>query len=179
MNLPKIIIIGAGGFAKVVYEIIQLQNLYTCIGFIDNKIPVNQEVINGLKVVLTQDQIKNIHQIADYFIVAIGNNKIRKNLVQEAEKYLPAVNIIHPNATISKYAIIGNSNIILANCIINTKCEIGDNCIIDSGCIIDHETKIGNHVHIGIGAIIGNNVAIGDAVKINVGKIIEPFSCIN
>lgn len=64
-------------------------------------------------------------------IIAIGNNKIRRNI---AEKYsLDYISLIHPNAVIANDVQIGAGTVVMAGAIINSGTIIGRHCIINSG----------------------------------------------
>src|SRR5690606_10802388 len=102
------------------------------------------------------------------FIVAIGKNRIRFNIMSKINNYGGSTpNLIHPSAIISPTAEIGNGIYIQANVYIWTKVKIGDFCIISPGVVIAHHTSIGRACLIstlsGVGASINieNQVFIG------------------
>jgi acetyltransferase EpsM len=172
----RIIIIGAGGHAKVVYETILAENKYSVVGFTDGSIELDSLVIDGKKILMNHDDWKSIKDFADCFIVAIGNNKIREQLFNQLIGILPAATVIHPASFVSKSAVIGQGSVVLANSVINTLSIVGENSIINCGVLIDHESKIGNHVHLSLGCKIGSNSSIGDSLLISSDKSIPSFS---
>jgi FlaA1/EpsC-like NDP-sugar epimerase len=77
---PKIIIIGAGGHGRVVHDAILTESKYEVIGFADSAIDIGTIVLNDKKVISNLNDIESIIPKISFFIVAIGNNEIRKKI---------------------------------------------------------------------------------------------------
>jgi sugar O-acyltransferase (sialic acid O-acetyltransferase NeuD family) len=170
---PNIIIIGAGGHGKVVYDAIISQDKYQVIGFVDAQLPVNTSVIGQVKVICKQDDVANLANQAEYFIAAIGNNEIRAKVYQTLiSKFKPAT-IIHSTCVLGSDIKIGEGTVVLANAIINSFSQVGINSIINSGVIVDHECQIGNHVYLKLGTIASNNMQVADFYTSEIGEIIK------
>jgi acetyltransferase EpsM len=176
---PKIVIIGAGGHGKVVCDAIIAQNKYEIIGFVDTSIEIGTIVTRDLKIIELQNTISNLKGIAEYFIVAVGNNTIREKITLETIPYFKSATIIHPSAIIGFNVTIGEGTVVLANSVINASSFIGKNTIINTGNIIDHDCKIGNNVRLSIGTLVGSNSEIGDGYSASIGEKINSFSKIN
>ena len=79
----KIIIIGAGGHAKSCIDLIQSTKKYKISGLIDLKKP--RKKILGIKVIGTDDDLKDIFKSIKYAAIGIGSVKklqIRKKSIQ-------------------------------------------------------------------------------------------------
>tara|TARA_B110000495_G_C22986362_1_gene580352 strand:- start:920 stop:1558 length:639 start_codon:yes stop_codon:yes gene_type:complete len=175
-NKEKVIIIGSGGHAKIILDIIELENKYEIFGVVTND---KIENFYGYKV-LGNDQI--LHEVKESGIwnVAIGIGGFTDNLLRERifnkMIYLGfnVVNAIHPSAIISKTAELGKGVVLFAGVIINSEVKIFDNCIVATGSSIDHETTIENHCLISAGVTIGANVLIRKNVLCALGvKVIS------
>jgi sugar O-acyltransferase (sialic acid O-acetyltransferase NeuD family) len=181
---PKIVIVGAGGHAKVVCDTIMHLNIYKIVGFVDIAKSDNQNrAIDSLfyldlKIIANQDSLENLRNVCEYFIVAIGDNFLRFELFNNLKKFLKPYILIHPMAIVSATATIGDGSVILANAIVNSNSIIGNNCIINSGVIIDNDCKIGNNVYLRIGTLVGNNTEIKEFSSSRMGEIIIPHSII-
>lgn len=175
----KIIIIGAGGHGKVVYDAIISQGKYSVTGFVDGAIPVGTIVIDDHKVIAAQEAIQTLKDKADYFIVAIGNNEVRNKLYNVAKQCLKPAVVIHSSAVIGSGVNIGEGSVVLANAVINAFSDIGRNCIVNARVVIDHDCKVGNLVHLSIGTMLGSNSEVADNYKTSIGANIEPFSKIS
>lgn len=173
---PKIAIIGAGGHAKVICDTILAKSEFEIVGFVDSIVPVGTIIMNDFKVILEQKKLENLKSYADFFIVGIGNNKIREELFNKLKTFLKPATIIHPTAVIASNAVINPGTVCLAKSIISANCTVGENTIINAGSIIDHESKIGNNVHISIGTLVGSNSIIGNNLTTSIGQIFSSFS---
>ena len=172
----RIVIIGAGGHAKVVCDAILAQNEYVINGFVDNSLEVGTTVINGYHVIANQDEVESLKSQVDFFIVAIGNNKIREKLFSSIKDILKPATVIHPSAVIGSDVLIGEGTVILANSVINASSKIGENVIVNSRVVIDHDCKIGNNIHLSIGTMVGSNSTINDYYLSAIGESINSFS---
>lgn len=109
------------------------------------------------------------------FIIAIGNNEIRKLIVSKLglpkENY---ISIIHDTAIISKSASIGNGTVIMAGTIVNADVVIGDHAIINSGAIVEHDNQIGDYVHVAPRATLTGSVIAEEGSMIGAGATIIP-----
>ena len=173
---PKIVIIGAGGHAKVVCDAILSKNEFSVVGFVDANVPVDTEVMNGLKVILPQQKLEELKGRAEYFIVAIGNNKVREDLFKKLSGILKPATIIHSKAVVAPSATLKEGSVFLANSVVSAYCTIGENCIINAGVVVDHESMIGNHVHLSIGTLVGSNSVINDHTVTAIGQGFNSFS---
>ncbi|HEX8516809.1 MAG TPA: acetyltransferase [Bacteroidia bacterium] len=172
----RIVIIGAGGHARVVCEAVLTQGKYDIAGFVDANIPPGTEVMNGYNVILAQADMHQLKAYADCFVVAIGNNKVRENIYGQMKDILPPATIIHPSATVAGSAEIGAGTVILAKSVISSFCRVGENTIINAGVIVDHDTGIGSNVHLSIGTMVGSNSTVPHGTVTLIGQNINAFS---
>ncbi len=153
-----VIIMGAGGHAKVVADIV-LRSGDNLIGFLDD----NDEK-QGTVVYKDYRVIGKICDSADYtdkhFIVAVGDNKTRVSIVNNND--LMWYTAIHPNAVIADTVKIGKGTVVMAGAVVNPDTVIGKHCIINTSCSIDHDNKLGNFVHVSPGAHLAGTVNVGD-----------------
>lgn len=164
--MKNVVILGASGHAKVIAEIV-IKSGDNLVGFLDdNENLLNKEVYLEKKVLGTLDDIKKYQD--NYFIIGIGNNKIRKEI---SLKY-PNLNYyaaIHPNAVIASDVKIDIGSVIMPGVVINPGTIIGKHCIINTGSTIDHDNMIGDYVHISPGAHLAGTVKVGDGTWICAG----------
>lgn len=182
--MEKIILVGCGQHANVVLYNIKEQKKYDVVGYFDSddkKIGLN---FNGLEVIENYQKCDLKQMIRKYntnkFFLSFGNMKYRKIVYEEfINAGWQAVNIFHPDAIISKDAIIGRGVLIEAGCLVTPNPIIGDNVVINTGSQVNHDNIINNHVYIASGVIlsggviIGENTLIDDGVIVTLGKRIE------
>lgn len=110
----------------------------------------------------------------DGFVLGIGDNKIRQkvaNLIVTKKKSL--LNVIHPSAIISNYAIFGTGNFFAANVVVNALAKIADHCILNTGCIVEHECVVESGAHIAPGAVLAGNVMVGENSFIGANSVVK------
>ena len=167
----KVVIIGAGGHAKVIADII-IKSGDEVVGFLDDNIEKDTIAIDNYKVIgKTEDCLKLKENKELYFIIAIGNNFTRKDI---AEKYnLNYYTAIHPTAVIGMQVQIEEGTVIMANTCINTNTKIGKHCIINTGAIDEHDNIIDDYVHISPNATLCGTVIVGEGTHIGAGSVIK------
>lgn len=168
----NVVVIGAGGHAKVIADVI-IKNGDKLIGFLDDNIEKDTTIIENYKILgKVKDCDKLIKENNSYeFIIAIGNNYARKEI---AEKYkLNYYTAIHPSAIIGINVEIGKGTVVMANAVINPSTKIGKNCIINTGAIIEHDNIIENYVHISPNATLAGTVKIGEFTHVGLGAAIK------
>jgi len=161
-----LVIIGAGGHAKVCYEIAQKMNQWSNFIFLDDN------PVNGFFNISGSIQEFHKYSACDFFI-AIGSNVKRQQLFHELkEQALTIVTLIHPRAVISKTAKIGEGTVVMAGVVVDADANIGQACILNSGCLIGHDALIENYVHISPGANLAGTVYIGESTWIGVSATV-------
>ena len=173
----EVFIVGAGGQARIVYEILSYDRNIEVVGFTDNVIKKPNETIFG-KPILGRHFIwkELIAQGIKAAIVAIVDNKIRTARFKElCEQGIEMIKAIHPQATISPSSLIGKGTVVCSNAVINTLARVGDNCIINTCAIIEHEDIIGNNVHIGPGVALAGRVTVQDNTFIGLRSVVKEY----
>lgn len=174
---PKVIVIGAGGHAKVIIDIIEKENKYEIAGIIDNNPKLWGSKLLGYEILGNEDKLKEIAQNNNEIkvIIGIGNNKDRERINGIIDSLnIPLGKALHPSAQISRNVSIGDGTVIMANVAINIDTKIGKNCIINTGATLDHDNVLEDYVHISPGSHLAGNVTIGEYTHIGTGVSIIP-----
>lgn len=175
-NLP-LIIIGAGGHAMVLVDLITCLNRE--IYGISSLEPPKQNFwkLFNFRYLGNNEQILSFSPEKYELVNAVGSVKTMTNRARvynlfKSKGYRFAT-LIHPKAVVSKFANIGEGTQIMAGSIIQPDAVIGVNCIINTNSSVDHSCIIGNHVHIAPGVAISGDVIVEDEVHIGVGATIK------
>lgn len=156
--MDKLLIVGAGQYGYVVKELAEQTGLYNKIDFLDD----NNSIAVGK---LTDCERLNVEYSSA--IVALGNNLLRKIMIEKLKKHNYTIpNIIHASAIISNSAIIGNGCIIEPGVVINANSVIGDGVIISANATVNHNCRIGDYCHIDVGASVASACEIEPLTKI-------------
>jgi sugar O-acyltransferase (sialic acid O-acetyltransferase NeuD family) len=169
--MSKLLILGAGGHGKVVAEIAKLMGLWDKIAFLDDNDEIKE--VCGMQVIGRISDLGQFRHEYDNVFVAIGNNRLRIELINKAlnEGFNVPI-LVHPFTSISKESSIGIGTVIMAGVVINPHVAIGKGCIINTSSSIDHDCIIEDGVHISPGAHIGGTVRIGSKTWICIGASI-------
>jgi len=181
--MKRVVGLGAGGHAKVVIEILQLMGGYELVGLLDPKKELWNTKVLGIPVLGGDDLLPKLYKegVRHAFIGlgTIGDTRPRRELYEKARSYgFQIVRAIHPQATISSSAVIGDGSTIMASAVINAAAKLGDNVIVNTGAIIEHDCVIGDHVHIATGARLASTVHVGNGSHIGLGASIRQCICI-
>ena len=168
--MKDIVIIGAGGFGRevawLIEDINKVEKKYNILGFIDENETIKGNIINGYKVLGNLDYFNNIDKEI-YFVVAIGNAKVKKELASKAikNKGIPE-NIIHPTVIMSEVVELGTGIIICAGNIITTNIIIEDFVTINLACTVGHDVVIKKYTTVYPSVSISGNCSIGECSEI-------------
>ncbi|HEX2559894.1 acetyltransferase [Phenylobacterium sp.] len=80
--------------------------------------------------------------------------------------------IVHPAATVSTTARIGDGTILSAGVIVQSDTRIGRLCVLNTACTVDHDNLVGDEVSIAPGAHTAGRVTIQDGAFIGLGAVI-------
>ena len=176
MNLD-ILILGAGGHAQVVADILwrMYENTGTVrpVGFLDDDEALWGKTHLGLSVLGSIADLEHIPH--DGVIIAIGDNRIRcqlkDKLTQMSEKFIVA---LHPSAVVAPDVVIEPGAMICAGVVVNTGSKVGAHVILNTGSTVDHHNRINDCVHIAPGAHLGGEVAVEEGAFVGIGASVIP-----
>jgi len=163
----ELIVIGYSGHSYVVIDALQKTG-WDIKGYCD----YNQKESNPYKLNYLGKEGK--HVLSDNnWIVAIGNNSIRRKIIEGLVNVGQLCTVIHPTASIGFQSTIGIGSFISSNVSLNALSTIGIGCIINTGSVIEHDTTIGDFSHVAPGAILCGNVSVGSDTLIGANSVIR------
>ena len=161
--MDNLIILGAGQYGALVYEIAQSCGLYEKIDFLDD----NSE--NAIGKIADYKKFKGKYNCAT---VAIGNSDVRLeflNMLKDSGFNLPA--IISPRAWISPSAEIGDGVIIEPNATVSTAAEIGFGCLVSSGAVVNHNAVLCDGSHANCNSTVTARAEVPFMKKLSCGEV--------
>lgn len=175
LGKEKIFLLGSGQHARVVYYNAVEQGKYEIVGILDRSEKVGV-FFQGIPIIGTED-FPLSKAIGTYgtnkFFIGFGDMSRRKGVFEKMiEGGWEAVNIIHPNAVVSKDAKLGKGILIECGCLITPNPIIGDNVVVNTGSQVNHDNIIENHVYIASGVVLSGGVRIEENTLIDDGVII-------
>ncbi|MDF3917322.1 acetyltransferase [Salinicola salarius] len=182
MSLLPIILLGAGGHAKVVLDLIHALNRQI-LGICDPGLATQgAKVWRGLSVLGNDEVIERYApshvELANGTGSLPGSHLRRRLHVQFTRRGYRFATLVHPSAILGSGVELGRGVQIMAGAIVQADTRIGDNAILNTGARIDHDGDIGRHVHVAPGAVISGDVKIGKACHIGAGATLRQGICI-
>ena len=192
MRLKPVIVLGAGGHAKVCIDVLQCMGREV-FGIVAPEGSVKK--ILGVKYLGDEGIIFKFDPNEIELVNGIGmmpGKQLRKKIYIKFKKMkYKFATIIHPSAVVSQSATLGEGVHVMAGAIIQPFVRIDCNTIINTKTSIDHDCVISSHCHLAPGVTICGGVTIGvdvfigcgssviQAVKIDADTVINAGICIN
>lgn len=161
-------IYGASGHGRAILDVIESLN-----GNISGIFDDNLEVKNMLGYGVMGRIPRDFHFDQPLF-VAIGDNKIRKRIVELVVGRTDFGTLVHPRAIISGRALIGNGTVIMEGGIVKVNSRIGNQVIVNTGTSVDHDCVIGDYAHLAPQVVLCGGVTIGEGAFVGANTVVVP-----
>ncbi len=168
-----IVVIGAGGHAKVCIEVLRGagQDVACCVGR-----PGDPETCVGTPVLRGEGVLERLlgegHSEA---FVALGDNSLRRQLAATVtELGYTLATAISADAVVSPSARVEAGALIMPGAVVNAEAFIGPLVIINTRASVDHDCRIKDAAHIAPGCALSGGVRVGDGAMIGVGASLGP-----
>jgi sugar O-acyltransferase (sialic acid O-acetyltransferase NeuD family) len=186
-SMKKLIIIGAGGLGREVYnwalDINEKRTEWKFGGFLDKNSNALECYNYSLPIIGSpEDYVPNEN---DLFVCAIGSTKLRIEICRKLE--LAGANfatLIHNTAIVGKNTIIGDGCIICPRAVITTDVHIGKHVIINIGATVGHDAVIGDYCtlngHVDVTGFVklGKGVFMGSHASVIPDTVVDDFATI-
>lgn len=171
MSKP-LLIIGAGGHASVLVDILREQNR-DIIGIVSPEIDRSRKVFQGVCHYPYDDDALRFKPDAILLVNGIGSlpkSNLRSKIYDKFVKLgFQFASVIASDAKISDFAELCHGVQVMHGAIIQAGTIIGENTIINTGAIIDHDGDIGLNNHIAPGVTLSGQVQTKENVHIGTG----------
>ena len=173
-NITPVIIIGAGGGAKMVIDALKTSAKYQVVGILDDKLEMGYNVLD-INVVGCLNDIKSLLDIGiNNFILAFGvltQRNVRYDLYLKL-KQIGCVfpNIIHPKAVVEESVIMGEGNVILAMANVGSCVKMGNLNYINNNALISHDCELHENIHLAPASVLASSIIIESNVLIGMNS---------
>jgi sugar O-acyltransferase (sialic acid O-acetyltransferase NeuD family) len=171
MKLKKpIIILGGGGHASVVRELVEL-NEGKIKGYTDVK-------DTGLSAhyIGRDDMIERFKPSQVQLVMGIGSvglPLLRQKMFDHFKSLgYSFATLVHPKAIVSQAVELAEGCQVMAGAVLNPYVRIGKNVIVNTSASIDHDCHINEHTHIAPGVRLSGGVTIGRCCLVGIGGIV-------
>lgn len=108
------------------------------------------------------------------YVLAVGVNEARRNLVQTLARSAEYARVVHPAATIGPYVDIAAGAMIIGRISMTTDIAVGRHVLINPGCNISHDCRIRDFASLGPGVSLAGRVTIEEGANLGVGAVVAP-----
>jgi len=175
MMAHPIIVLGSGGHAKVVLDVLLLQRKHV-LGLTTLDSNMFDTIYCGFPVLGNDDALERYSPSEIRLVNALGSVESMKERKMLFEKFrvrgFHFEQVIHPMAVVAQDTFLGEGAQIMAGVVIQPGSHIGDNALINTRASVDHDCGIGRHANIAPGCTLLGGVIVGDETHVGAGATI-------
>lgn len=164
-----IVVVGAGGHAKVVIAAARAAGR-TVRGVLDDDATRHGTEVLGAPVLGGAEQLETLGAPA---VIAIGSNRARAAIDRRFAGVRWAT-VVHPTAWLAPSVTLGPGTVVFAGCVVQPDTVLGRHVILNTACSVDHDGSIGDYVHLAPGARLAGAVTLGEGVFCGIGSCVIP-----
>ncbi|MGS0696508.1 acetyltransferase [Shewanella sp. 0m-4] len=174
-KLKPIVVIGGGGHASVLVDILRLQNREILAVISPDNIS-ERKVFSDIEHFKEDDDVLRFSTKDVLLVNGIGMLP-RSDLKRKLNQYYLSLGykfetVIANSAQVSPFSTIESGVQIFAGAIIQAGVSISEHSVINSGVILEHDCKVGTYNHIAPRATLCGQVSTGNDVFIGAGATI-------
>jgi UDP-perosamine 4-acetyltransferase len=171
----KLVLVGAGGHARVVASLLSYREDLVVVGVADRDRKSLGEVVGGHRVIATWDDLPRlVSEGVTHAALALGDNRERADLFETLRDLGVTIpRLIHPTAFVERGARVGTGAQICAGAILCAEASVGDDAIVNTGAIVEHECRVGRHAHIAPGSVLCGRVRVGSGAFVGAGSRVK------
>lgn len=179
MSLPSVIVVGAGGHARVVADAL-LAAGRTVLGFTDREARLHGSHVLGLPVlgddsVLALHDRQNVELALGLGTVGVAQDTLLRRRLQQTlqgQGWRMAL-VRHPSATVSAFAQVQPGAQLLAACVVQAGAYIGEGCIVNTAAVVEHDSSVGDYTHVAPRALLCGQVVVGACSHIGAAAVVR------
>ena len=172
-----VILLGAGGHASVLLEMLENQSCEIS-AVVSPEPELGREIFAQYKVIETDEEALSLNPKMFVVVNGIGmlpNNSQRFKVGERfARRGFRFQSVISQNATISRACKLSEGLQIMPGVVVQTGSIVERHVILNTGCVIEHDCHVGPHSHIAPGAILCGGVKVGSNSFVGSGAIVFP-----
>jgi UDP-perosamine 4-acetyltransferase len=170
----KSVIIGDGGHAKQVLDILLRCPEFQVVGLTTARPQAVGEDVLGVPILGTDDILPQLREEgvigAIIGVGSVGDAAWRRRLfVQTQHLGFQMIQALHPSCILGRTVVLKTGVVLMARSVVGSGTTISDNVIVNTGAQLDHDCYVGAHAHIAPGAHVAGEVEIGDGAHIGIG----------
>lgn len=183
MDREKLVIIGAGGFSREIFWLVEdINSVYgewDIIGCIDDDISKKGSMVNHIPILGDMSWFENTLSPV-CAAIAVGDSVGRKKIADKvmALSHVSFPNLIHPSVRLSKYVSMGHGNIVCCSSVLTVNITMESFNIINLNCTIGHDVSMGSFCTLAPSVNISGNVRLEDGCSLGTNCCIIPHKSV-
>ena len=168
--MSTLLILGAGGHGRVVADAASACGDWVRV-IASDRDPgrCRGDLISGVSALPMDEALA----LADCIHIAVGNAGSRERETA-ATADVPLATVMHPKASVSPHAAVGEGCFIAAQAVVAPGARLGRCVIVNHGAVVDHDVSVGDFSHIAPLVALGGGVQVGSRVLIGSGASVLP-----
>lgn len=177
MRVQRVAIIGAGGHASEIRDVLEAQNRiepsFELLGFlVEREHAEPGTLVDGLPILGDLDAL--VGRAPEVRVICgIGACETRRRLVRAAEERgFRFFNALHPSASITPRVTLGTGILVAAGTVVTSRIRIGNHVHLNTGCTVAHDDVLEDFVTCAPGVNLAGNVHVGEGAYLGIGSTV-------
>lgn len=182
MAAADIILVGAGGHARVLIDVLRRAG-FAPTAAVDLDARLHGRAVDGVPVIGGDDAIYARAPSGLRLVSAVGNIPsgqasglaVRRAAYERfSARGYAFMTVISRDAVVSAAAVLEDGAQVITGAIVHPGAVIGAGAIINTGARVDHDCVVGAHSHVAPGAILCGGVRVGTEAHVGAGAVVIP-----
>lgn len=174
--MRRVVVLGAGGQARVVADAIEAVGEMKILGFVADGAAQADAVYSTLG---SDDDLPSLFAGHGPFdlVVAVGNGLTRRRIVRRVNACLDHagyLTVVHPRANLAGRIALAEGCFVAIGASIGVGASIGAHVLINTNASVDHDCEIEAYASIAPNVALGGAVRVGEAALIGIGATVLP-----
>lgn len=177
--MPKrLVILGAGGFAREVLDVVDAINQaapdsWQVEGFVSERQSDWGQILHGTPVVGGLEWFTKARCAQVEVVCGIGNPAVRKRLIGRCHDLgVRSATLVHPRATLTRWVTLGAGTIVTAGVVLTNDIQVGAHVHLNLNVTVGHDAVLGDFCTVAPGVNVSGNVTVGEGCDLGTGAAI-------
>lgn len=165
----EIVVVGAGGHAKVVLSTLDAAGTPARAVFDDDPNKQGQRLL-GVPIAGPLAELEARGDLVG--VIAVGDNRARVAIARRLP--LDWRTAVHPTAWVHPSVVLGAGTVVFAGAVVQPDTRIGHHAIVNTGATLDHDCELEDFVHVAPGVHLAGDVTLGEGAFLGIGSRVIP-----
>lgn len=166
----SVVVIGAGGHAKVVISVLRALG-YDISGIYDDAPDKQSRHLSGVQILGPIAALEDSPETQA--VIAIGDCAVREQVAQRFRR-IKWITAAHPAAYVDPTVRLGPGTVVFAGAVVQSDAVLGAHVIVNTGATVDHDCSVEDFAHLAPGVHLAGGVHIGHGTFLGVGAVVIP-----